>query len=1312
MNNKGSIALITILATALLGGLAFLARGEVQQPTNEPTLGKFNDPFIEVQGGTGTSTYVTGDLLYADGANTLGSLPVGSAGQVLKVSGGVPSWGVDNGSSGASSWEVAAPNLLTPTNTSAGIIVRGSSTIDNNLRVSGSLNATSSNIDTLSVNTLIAVPDNSFALGNKTTGNYVATIADDGQSTITINNSGTETAGITLRVVDVVCTGCLGATEIAGLGTGDFSSANVSQWTNDSGYLTGATVAFNGAWHEKLPNMLAPTNTSAGILVRASSTIDSNLRVSGSLNATSTLTDTLNVNGNITITSSGGDIQLQNGEIQTNEYYDAVSDFDNASPAQGFRFFSGSGLAQYFAIEAPTGYVGILDSSPDYFLDIQDALAGNTLFTVGDAGTAGTATSTGAMWVGSGGTANFIDLSGGDLYVQDDAEVDGSLRAGNSTTTNLGVTSLAVASCDVMATTNGDLYCGTNGAGSTGGNGAWESYGSNVLRPTNTSAAILVNAASSTITNLVVSGNLHATTSLIDTLNLTNDLTVANGGTGASSLTDHGVLVGSGTDAVTALSVGTNGQLLIGSTGADPVFGTLNCAGNLTCTTGAGTLQIDVDDSYLFNTGDTGSGSYIFTGDARIATSNATTSNIGTLLVYNKATITSDTWLAGNLVGQKATVTNLGVTSLGVASCDVKATTAGDLYCGTDATGASGSAGAWEAFSANVLRPTNTTAAILVNSASSTITRLNSNGATISDLNATTTQVGTLTVYTGSTFPANDISDAEVSDTLTASDLVAGSAVVADSEVVDALTINTSIEGVFSGGLRATPINASSTNIGTLMVYGGATSTNLAVLGMTAANCDVKATTAGTFYCGTDAGGAGSDMNSWEILFTNALTPTSSSAGIFVKASSTFDSTLRVNSMATTSRMEIVDPTAASVVDTGLTVIGNRVQFGPARYPANYVSSCPNCMYMSLDRASDVDDVSIVFRSQGNARGEIGLIGDSGANNLTFKTATGNYGSESFSSRMVITPAGNIGMGTTSPTHLLSVGTNNDFTVDYVGNVIASTSVTVGNLGGNGVLSVSGLQQSGGGSYLRVRDTVQGTYGYFGQNSVINGGTAYSQLSIQNPQASGTMCLSAGARASATAGTNCDMLFNSASSDIWFSGNARIPTLNSTTTNIDNLVINTTAIMPNGTSPTVSGTGKFALDTTSNQFLVATSSDAGGSPTVFGRAVSRLFGINVASSTAIVAGNTFDMGVDYDGFTVIRIMCHTKNGTSLVVNLTDGDANDTNTKTCSPTTNGDWATTTTNNVWLPGEKVLLEAGTNTGSVEGVMVTLFGFITRK
>lgn len=54
------------------------------------------------------------------------------------------------------------------------------------------------------------------------------------------------------------------------------------------------------------------------------------------------------------------------------------------------------------------------------------------------------------------------------------------------------------------------------------------------------------------------------------TIALSTPVDVSNGGTGTSSLTDHGILVGSGIATITALSVLSTGSLLLGSTGADP----------------------------------------------------------------------------------------------------------------------------------------------------------------------------------------------------------------------------------------------------------------------------------------------------------------------------------------------------------------------------------------------------------------------------------------------------------------------------------------------------------------------------------------------------------------------------------------------------------------------------------------------------------------------------------------------------------------------------------------------------------------------
>lgn len=66
---------------------------------------------------------------------------------------------------------------------------------------------------------------------------------------------------------------------------------------------------------------------------------------------------------------------------------------------------------------------------------------------------------------------------------------------------------------------------------------------------------------------------------------------VANGGTGQSSLTNHGILLGQAAANILPVVL-TNGQMLIGSTGADPVAATISGGTGITVTTGAGTLTI------------------------------------------------------------------------------------------------------------------------------------------------------------------------------------------------------------------------------------------------------------------------------------------------------------------------------------------------------------------------------------------------------------------------------------------------------------------------------------------------------------------------------------------------------------------------------------------------------------------------------------------------------------------------------------------------------------------------------------------------
>ena len=80
-------------------------------------------------------------------------------------------------------------------------------------------------------------------------------------------------------------------------------------------------------------------------------------------------------------------------------------------------------------------------------------------------------------------------------------------------------------------------------------------------------------------------------------------LVVVKGGTGAITLANHGLLLGSGTDAITPLAEATNGQLPIGSTGADPVLAALAEGEGIDITNAAGSITISGEDATNANKG-------------------------------------------------------------------------------------------------------------------------------------------------------------------------------------------------------------------------------------------------------------------------------------------------------------------------------------------------------------------------------------------------------------------------------------------------------------------------------------------------------------------------------------------------------------------------------------------------------------------------------------------------------------------------------------------------------------------------------------
>lgn len=115
-------------------------------------------------------------------------------------------------------------------------------------------------------------------------------------------------------------------------------------------------------------------------------------------------------------------------------------------------------------------------------------------------------------------------------------------------------------------------------------------------------AKLTVTTASSDIVLTLVEAqidlaNCNNSSNFLTSVNLASDVTgtlpVANGGTNATSFADKAVVItqDSGTDTLSAVTMSTNGQLLIGGT-SGPAAATLTAGTNVTITNGDGTIEI------------------------------------------------------------------------------------------------------------------------------------------------------------------------------------------------------------------------------------------------------------------------------------------------------------------------------------------------------------------------------------------------------------------------------------------------------------------------------------------------------------------------------------------------------------------------------------------------------------------------------------------------------------------------------------------------------------------------------------------------
>jgi hypothetical protein len=551
-------------------------------------------------GGTGTGTYATGDILYSNATNSLAKLPIVVSGNAL-ISGTTPSWGkigltthvsgilnIANGGTALSS---------TPTN---GQLLIGNGTNYTLATITGTASRLSITNGvgsiTLNIDTNYTGQTSITTLGTITTGAWQGTLISPTYGGTGVNNSAltiTLAGGGTGKVLASDVSGNatwqllsgLGVTSIAGTAnqitvsspTGAVTLSISTGYLGQTSITTLGTIT-TGTWQGTI---ITPTYGGTG----------SNLSATG---GTSQVLRQSTVGGNVTVSQLAAS-DLSNGTTGTGAVVLAANPtFTNNVNINGNLVITGSTSTTY----------GDDILFGDKFLTL------NALYTTNVAAESGiiynylpTATATTVNGVFTAGVAavsnpTVITLGSATFTAGDLILISGSGVIGNDgiyeVNTHIGTT-LTIRGIGTVATTFS--FIGNQfQSGSAGG------------VTTITKTAVSVFRCSTTGTFGVGSGNNTSSITfrnvIIDNYGV-NQLLYSNASSNVTGLTssNYGVLISNGTGVPSWLAAGTTGQVLIATTSAVPSWGTLSgiavtsIAGttnqiNASASTGAVTLSL------------------------------------------------------------------------------------------------------------------------------------------------------------------------------------------------------------------------------------------------------------------------------------------------------------------------------------------------------------------------------------------------------------------------------------------------------------------------------------------------------------------------------------------------------------------------------------------------------------------------------------------------------------------------------------------------------------------------------------------------
>ena len=777
----------------------------------------------------------------------------------------------------------------------------------------------------------------------------------------------------------------------------------------------------------------------------------------------------------------------------------------------------------------------------------------------------------------------------------------------NASTTNLTVSALNAANCDVKSSTSGIFSCGTDATGAGGGGGAdfgktfelnaANSLGQISLSPT-TTVGLLITSASSTFQGLFVK---EATTTNATTtnFNVTGQLDV-DGLTSA--------LVQTGATGITAEYAGTSCT--------NQYVRSLSALGAATCAT---VVATDVDLADL-------------------------TATDGTLT------------FSGAYDGQTARTIGLNL----------------------------GNANTWtglQTFSAGTLH-----------TASSSIARLfvrygTTTEATTSVLSVSGhTMFNTLNVSGAATLPGGVtitctacITDANVADLAVGGDVtgtLSAIAVTDNSHLHD----STSISGIDISADTNLTGGVGLTLTGDDMACDTATS---GVFGCLAAADWV------TFNAKQNALGYGKtwDMNAANSTGNLSLAPTTTIGLLVTSASSTFQGLFARNATSTDATSTTLNVSGQVDFD-GLT--SALVQAGAGGILAEYTgTSCTNQFPRSLSALGVAICASVANTDLTNST----ISGIALGSNLADLTATD--GTLTFSGTYNGSTARTIGLNLANPNTWTGIQTINNLISTLSTSTHATTTGTqnVGalrinsqhftNLLGTGLINTAGV-------LTPDCATITGGAGLCDGVDADSGAGTGSNWSFESQFAIRPTSTAVGILT--TSSSTIDRLF------------VRFATTTEATTT--NLHITSTGYLtiPQGDAPIMGTRGQVALDLSDNQFLIATSTN--NDPIVIPSKSGLRFRVSSTSApffNGFSSAKLIGLPSEPDGYSAISITCSVWGGTSIVVNLTDAQDNDSNQITCGTATST--IAIQSNGTFTALEGANIETGTVTGTPNFLYVTI-------